>query len=262
MNPSPELNSILKQLRLSGILDSLEQRNREAIDGKLAYTEFLAMLLHDEVARRENRKLAIRLSRAGFAIGKTLESFDFDLLPARNRAYVYDLAAGRYLDEKVAILIAGQTGTGKSHLAQALGHCAARQGRDVLFISQTELFKRLNAARATGTYERRFQQFAKVPLLIVDDFALKPLHTPQDEDFHDLVDARYERAATILTSNLHFDEWGAAFPDNRILGTATLDRLRHGAYRLVLEGDSRRAPKPMPDPPQNTVAKNGKKTQP
>ncbi|KVU52026.1 IS21-like element helper ATPase IstB [Burkholderia cepacia] len=261
MNPSPELNTILKQLRLSGILDSLEARNCEAIDGQLAYTEFLAMLLHDEVARRENRKLAIRLARAGFAIGKTLESFDFDLLPALNRSYVYDLAAGRYLDEKVAILIAGQTGTGKSHLAQALGHCAARQGRDVLFISQTELFKRLNAARATGTYERRFQQFARVPLLIVDDFALKPLHTPQDEDFHDLVDARYERAAAILTSNLHFDEWGAAFPDNRILGTATLDRLRHGAYRLVLEGDSRRAQKPMPDPPQNTVAKNGKKPQ-
>jgi len=85
MNPSPELNSILKQLRLSGILDSLEQRNREAIDGQLAYTEFLAMLLHDEVARRENRKLAIRLSRAGFAIGKTLESFDFDQLPALNQ---------------------------------------------------------------------------------------------------------------------------------------------------------------------------------
>ncbi|KVR97212.1 IS21-like element ISBmu1 family helper ATPase IstB, partial [Burkholderia vietnamiensis] len=173
-----------------------------------------------------------------------------------------DLATGRYLDEKVAILIAGPTGTGKSHLAQALGHCAARQGRDVLFISQTELLKRLNAARATGAYDRKFQQYARVPLLIVDDFALKPLRTPQDEDFHDLVAARYEHAATILTSNLDFGEWGAAFPDNRILGTATLDRLRHGAYRLVLEGDSYRTPKPMPDPPQNAVAKNGKKPQP
>lgn len=101
-----------------------------------------------------------------------------------------------------------------------------------------------------------------MPLLIVDDFALKPLRTPQDEDFHDLVAARYEHAATILTSNLDFGEWGAAFPDNRILGTATLDRLRHGAYRLVLEGDSYRTPKPMPDPPQNAVAKNGKKPQP
>lgn len=89
MNPSPELNAILKQLRLSGILDSLEQRNREAINGQLAYTEFLAMLLHDEVARRDTKKLGARLVRAGFAMGKTLESFNFDLLPKLNRAHAY-----------------------------------------------------------------------------------------------------------------------------------------------------------------------------
>ncbi|RQR21012.1 ATP-binding protein [Burkholderia sp. Bp9143] len=261
MNPSPELNTILKQLRLSGILDSLELRNREAIDGQLAYTEFLATLLHDEVARRENKKLNARLSRAGFAMGKTLETFNFDLLPNLNRAYVHDLATGRYLDEKVGILMAGQTGTGKSHLAQAFGHCAARQGHNVLFISQTELLKKLHAARATDAYDRKFQQYVRVPLLIIDDFALKPLRVPHDEDFHDLVAARYERASTILTSNLDLEEWGAAFPDNRILGAATLDRLRHGAYRLVFEGKSQRDPKPMPGLSENGVAKNGKKPQ-
>jgi DNA replication protein DnaC len=129
MHPSPELNTILKQLRLSGILDSLEQRNRQAIDGQLAYTEFLAMLLHDEVARRDQKKLGVRLARAGFALGKTLESFNFDLLPKLNRAHIHDLATGRYIDEKVAVLIVGQTGVGKSHLAQALGHCAACEWR-------------------------------------------------------------------------------------------------------------------------------------
>lgn len=261
MNPSPELNAILKQLRLSGILDSLEQRNREAIDGHLAYTEFLATLLHDEVARRDQKKLGARLVRAGFAMGKTLETFNFDLLPTLNRAYIHDLATGRYLDEKVAILIAGQTGTGKSHLAQAFGHCAVRQGHDVLFVSQSDLLKRLHAARATGVYERKFQQCVRVPLLIVDDFALKPLRAPHDEDFHDLVAARYERASTILTSNLDFEEWGDAFPDNRILGAATLDRLRHGAYRLVFKGPSQRNPRPMPNSAENPVAKNSKKPQ-
>ena len=159
MNPSPELNTILKQLRLSGILDSLEQRNREAIDGQLAYTEFLAMLLHDEIARRDTKKLGVRLARAGFAMGKTLETFNFDLVPKLNRTYIHDLATGRYIDEKVCVLLVGGTGVGKSHLAQALGHCAARQGRDVLFISQTDLLKKLHAARATGLYERKFQQF-------------------------------------------------------------------------------------------------------
>lgn len=85
-----------------------------------------------------------------------------------------------------------------------------------------------------------------MPLLIIYDFALKPLHVPHDEDFHDLIAARYERAASILTSNLDFSEWGDAFPDNRILGAATLDRLCHGAYRIVVEGESFRKPKPTP----------------
>src|SRR5262249_9051599 len=156
--PSPELNTILKQLRLSGVLDSLEQRNRQAIEGQLAYTEFLAMLLHDEVARRDQKKFVARIARAGFALGKTLETFDFDRLPKLNRAHVHALATGRYIDEKVCVLMVGQTGVGKSHLAQALGHCAVRQGRDVLFITQTDLLKKLHAARATDFYERKFQQ--------------------------------------------------------------------------------------------------------
>ncbi len=245
MNPMPELNTQLKQLRLSGFLESLETRNRQAIDGHLAYTDFLALLVGDEVARRDNKKLTTRLRRASFRAEKTLAQFDFDRLPQVNRGQVQDLAAGSYIREKVAVLIAGPVGTGKSHLAQALGHCAVQQGHDVLFASQTQLLAGLHAARATGAYERRLQYLSNVDVLIVDDFALKPLRAPHDEDFHELIAERYERAATIATSNLDFDEWPDAFPANRMLGAATLDRLRHGAYRIVLDGDSYRAPKPM-----------------
>lgn len=259
MNPIPELTPHLKQLRLSGILDSLEVRNRQAIDGKLAYTEFLALLVHDEVARREHKKLITRLRRAAFRAEKTLEAFDFDRLPTLNRALVQDLATGRYLQEKVAVLIVGPCGTGKSHLAQALGHCAARQGHDVLFTTQSQLLGSLQAARAVGTYERRLQQLARIDLLIIDDFGLKPVRPPQDEDLHELIAERYERAATILTSNLDFAEWGDAFPANRMLGSATLDRLRHGAYRVVLDGDSYRAPRTVDEPPKSPVAKGPKK---
>jgi DNA replication protein DnaC len=240
MHPIPELTPLLKQLRLSGILDSLEARNREAIDRKLAYTEFLSLLIHDEVARREQKKLDTRLRRANFRSQKTLEGFDFDRLPNLNRAMIHDLATCRFIDEKVAVLIAGPTGTGKSHLAQALGHAAARQGYDVLFATQTQLLASLRSAGATGTYERRFQQLVKVPLLICDDFGLKPLRSPDDEDFHDLIAERYERTATVLTSNLDFTEWGEAFASNKMIGAATLDRLRHGAYRVVLDGESYR----------------------
>jgi DNA replication protein DnaC len=120
-------------LRLSGILDSLEARNRQAIEAKLAYTEFLALLIGDEVARRDQKKFSTRLRRAQFRTTKTLEQFDFERLPQLNRALVHDLATGRYLQEKAPVLIVGPCGTGKSHLAQALGHCAVRQGVDVVF---------------------------------------------------------------------------------------------------------------------------------
>ena len=246
MNPMPELAPLLKQLRLSGMLDSLEQRNRQALEQKLAYTEFLAVLIQDEVARREQKKLQLRLRRASFRSPKTLEQFDFDFNPGMNRALIQDLATGRFIQEKVAVLIVGPCGTGKSHLAQALGHCAVQQGYEVLFTTQSQLLGSLQAARATGTYERRFQTLARIPLLILDDFGLKPLRSPQDEDFQDLIAERYEQTATILTSNLDFSEWGDAFP-NRLLGAATLDRLRHGAYRLLLQGQSYRTPKPLPE---------------
>lgn len=260
MHPIPEITPLLKQLRLSGILDSLEARNREAIDRKLAFTDFLSLLIHDEVARRENKKLELRMRRANFRSQKTLEGFDFDRLPNLNRAAIHDLATCRFIEEKVAVLIAGPCGTGKSHLAQALGHAAARQGHDVLFTTQSQLMASLRSASAVGNYERRFQYLAKVPLLIVDDFGLKPLRSPEDEDFHDLVAERYERAATILTSNLDFPEWGEAFPGNKMIGAATLDRLRHGAYKIILDGDSYRSQKAMPEKSKTNVAKGGKIT--
>lgn len=260
MHPMPELSSLLKQLRLSGILDSLEARNREAIDRKLAFTEFLSLLLHDELARRDQKKLDLRMRRANFRNQKTLEGFDFDRLPGLNRAAVHDLATCRFIEEKVAVIIAGPCGTGKSHLAQALGHAAARQGHDVLFITQTQLMSSLRTAQAMGTYERRFNYLAKIPLLLIDDFGLKPLRPPEDEDFHDLIAERYERTATVLTSNLDLDEWGAAFPANKMIAAATLDRLRHGAYKIELDGESYRSLKPASEkskPPAAKASRSG-----
>ena len=260
MHPIPELVPYLKQLRLSGILDSLDARNRQALDSKLAYTEFLALLIEDEVARREQKKFTLRLRRAAFRASKTLEQFDFERLPQLNRALVHELATGRYLGEHVPVLIVGPCGTGKSHLAQALGHCAIRQGVDVLFTTCAQLVTTLNAARATGGYDRKLASLARVSLLVIDDFGLKPLRPPADEDLHDLIAERYETAATIVTSNLDFTEWDQAFPANRLLASATLDRLRHNAYCLVLDGQSYRAPKLPPAMSKAKIANPSKTT--
>ena len=155
------------------------------------------------------------------------------------------------------MLIAGPCGTGKSHLAQAIGHCAVRAGVDVMFTTQSNLLSQINAARATGNIERKMQTLTRVPLLIIDDFGLKPLKPGQDEDFHDLIGERYERAATIITSNLDFGEWGEAFP-NKLLGASTLDRIRHGAYQLVLDGKSYRAPRTETKRAKTSVEKSTK----
>ncbi|MXZ80633.1 MAG: hypothetical protein F4Z15_04550 [Gammaproteobacteria bacterium] len=124
-------------------------------------------------------------------------------------------------------------------IAQAIGHEAVCQNHDVRFTSAAGLLGSLYAARTDGTFERKFKKLARIDLLIIDDFGLRPMKPPADEDFHDLIAERYERAATLVTSNLDFSEWGQAFA-NKLLGAATLDRLRHGAYQPVLDGNSYR----------------------
>ena len=112
---------------------------------------------------------------------------------------------------------------------------------------------------ALPTPERKLQQLAKIPLIVIDDFGLRPLRTPQDEDLHDLIAERYERASTIVTSNLDVDEWPAAFP-NKLLAAATIDRLRDGAYRVILDGETRRRLRPDPAAPAGVNARTTKRT--
>lgn len=236
-HPMPELAPQLKHLRLSHVSEKLQLRNREAIERKLSYPEFLALLLQDELLGRENKKLRARMKRAHISGDKTLESFDFDFNPQINHAQIRELASCAFIEEKVPVLIVGPCGTGKSHIAQAIAHCSIQRGIDTLWLSQTQVFNELQAARASGRFDKKFSELIKIPLLIIDDFGLRPLRNPQDEDFHDLISERYERASTMITSNLDFSEWGSAFP-NRLLAAATIDRLRHNAYRVTLDGPS------------------------
>jgi DNA replication protein DnaC len=239
----PEIALQLRQLRLSGVVDTLDVRIRQGIQDKLSHIEFLQLLLSDELARRDQSRMALMLKKALLMSNKTIEQFDYKALPTLNRSMVSDLLTCRFLHDASPVLICGPTGTGKSHLAQAIGHQAIRQGKEVLFLTQKSLLSRLHKARIMGKYDSQLNKLAKTSLLIIDDYGLFPMSSPQDEDFHELIAARYEQRSTIMTSNLDYSEWDQAFVKNKLLATATLDRLLHNAYRLVLEGNSYRRPR-------------------
>ena len=230
----------LKQLRLSGILDTLETRNRQAIEDKWSYVEFLERLIEDESERRVQKQLEMRLRRSTLNTGKTLETFDFSFNPSINRQQLMDLATGGYIADKRNVLVCGPTGTGKSHLAQALGHEACRQGANVLFINTNKMLGHLNGGRADLSFDRRLAGYLRPELLILDDFGLKPLSPPGPEDLYDVINERYEQGSIILTSNRAPGEWPQLFGDP-LLASAGLDRLAHRADVLIIRGESYRA---------------------
>lgn len=236
-----QLTPKLKSLRLSGILETLDVRTQQAITEQLSYVEFLQRLVEDEVERRTQKQLALRLRRAAVDLGKTIEGFDFGFNAGINRQQIFDLATCQFIERHESLLIQGPAGVGKSHLAQALGHEACRRGYDVLFIPAARMLGHLHGGRADGSYERRLLTYTRPDLLILDDFGLKPLSTLGPEDFYDVINERYERGSLIVTSNRALAEWPDLF-QNPLLASAALDRLTHHAlHQIVITGDSFRA---------------------
>lgn len=253
MDLQSQLIPKLKALRLSGILQTLEVRNRQAIEEKQSFVEFLERLLEDEVERRAQKQLALRLRRASFAGEKTMEGFNWSFNPSINRQQILDLATGQWIERKEVTLIVGPSGTGKSHLAQALGHEVCRRGYHVLFTPVAKMLAHLNGGRADGTYERRVAGYLRPDLLILDDFGLRILRGHEPEDLYEVINERYERGSTLLTSNRDYAEWSEAFGDNPLLASAALDRLAHRAHLITITGRSYRA--------HYRPAANGKRTQ-
>ena len=235
-----QLTPQLKLLRLSGVLETLDLRTQQAVDGKWSYIEFLSRLLEDEVERGAQKQLDLRLRRGALNATKTLETFDFAFNPAINRQQILSLATCDYIRRKRNLLICGPTGVGKSHLAQAFGQEAARQGFQVLFVNTHKMLQAIHGGRADGSWERRINLFLRPDLLILDDFGLKPLQPPAPEDLYDIINERYERGSILLTSNRAPAEWPDLFRDP-LLASAGLDRLTHRAEMITIRGASFRS---------------------
>lgn len=240
MELNHQVSAQLKHLRLSGVVETLAARERQAIDAKWSYLDFLSRLLADEIERRAQKQLALRVRRSLVNTTKTLEGFDFSINPSINRQQILALASGDYLRQKRNVLICGPSGVGKSHLAQALGHEACRQGYDVVFITTHKLLQQLNGGRADGSYQRRLETYLRADLLILDDFGLRALTPPGPEDLYEVIAERYEQGSIVLTSNRAPSEWPDVF-GNPLLASAGLDRLAHHAESVVMTGRSFRA---------------------
>ena len=250
-----ELDRALRKLRLSGIADVLETRLRQAQTENMAPIDLVSTLVADELLRRQDRLFERRTTQARFRdAGRTLDQFDFDFNKKMNRSLVYELATARFVSQREDALFLGPPGTGKSHLAQAIGRAAIQQGYRVAYREAHALIEEIAEATIDGERKQYYAELAAVPLLIVDDLGMRKLPHTAAEDLLELVMRRYERASTILTSNRPVDDWGKLLGDTAAV-TAMLDRLLHHAHvlkcgprswRTKLHSDLHRQPQATP----------------
>jgi len=228
----PDAYRALRKLRMSGMAESLETRILQAQTESMSPLDFLSSLVSDELLRRQDRLIERRVKKAGFRDrGKTLDSYDFRFNAKMDRKLVFELATARFVEKREDALFLGPPGTGKSHIAQALGIAAIHAGHKVLYREAHELVEQLVDAALDGSRKEQMVELASVPLLIIDDLGMRKLPATAAEDLLELVMRRYERASTLMTSNRPLDDWGKLLGDNAAV-SAMLDRMLHRAHLL------------------------------
>ena len=233
------LVTVLKRLRLSGMLPILPDRAAYARKAQLSELEFLELTLQDEIDRRDNKMLMTRLSKAGFQQEQTFEGFDWDAPVTFDRHRVRDLFSLGFIQRHEDVIFLGPAGVGKTFLASALGHAACRAGNNVLFLRADKMLKLMHQSRADNSTEKVIRSLLAPQVLILDDFGLRRLDAQQSSDFYEIIIERHKRSTTILTSNRAIEEWIPLF-DDPILAQSALDRLAHNAHQVVIEGESYR----------------------
>jgi DNA replication protein DnaC len=253
----PALHQCLRALKLSGMLDTLDARLAQARAGELGHLDFLQVLCHDEIARRETLAMSRRLRRAHFEAQATLETFDFAANPKLPTAQIRDLAALRWLTAGESVILYGPVGVGKSHVAQALGHLAIRHGANVLFTKTSRLLATLAGGHADRTWDRRLAEFTRPAALILDDFGMREHTAQQADDLYELVSARATAGRSlVITSNRSPVDWYPLFP-NPVVAESLLDRLINTSHQIFMNGASYRPHKRPGAKPTPAAATTG-----
>jgi DNA replication protein DnaC len=234
------LRDSLRTLKLSGMLHTLDARLTQAQAGELGHLEFLQVLCHDEISRRETMSMQRRLHRARFEHSSTLEEFDFGASPKLPAAQIRDLAALRWLHTGESVILHGPVGVGKTHIAQALGHLAVRHGADVRFLKTSRALADLAGGHADRTWPRRLAELTRPALLILDDFAMRELTAQQADDLYELISERAQAGRSLIaTSNRSPADWYPLFP-NPVVAESLLDRLINTSHQIFMNGPSYR----------------------
>lgn len=229
-----------RQLRLSGLLQTLEVRLQEARSHDLTHEEFLELILADELNIRDQRKIARHTKAASFREQRSLEDFDFSFNPKIDRKLIYQLATGTFLEQGRDILMVGPPGVGKSHLAQGIGAALIKAGKTVLYRSIFDVVADLGIeADHPLRHQRAMKAYLRCDLLIIDDMGIKNLPPKSGEHLFEIIMRRYELRSTLMTSNRPIEEWGKLLGDVPA-ATAILDRFLHHAEIIQITGKSYR----------------------
>ncbi len=239
MEIKSSLKTVLKRMRLSGMLHTLPDRIAYAKKTKMSLQDFLELVLQDEIDRRDQVGLMNRLQKAQFEEEQVFENFDWDASITFDRDKIRDLFSLGFLDRKEDIIFMGHAGVGKTFLASALGHSACRAHKKVLFIRADTMLKELGQSRADNSTDKLMRKLISVDLLIIDDFGLRKLNHEKSSDIYELIIERHKRSSTIITSNRTTDEWVPLF-DDPLLAQSALDRLAHNSHQITIEGESYR----------------------